>query len=216
MDSLESEKTRFYNQTDHKLACGTDITVTLSVESQKRQCGRQKLHPQNEQPVPLCREHPAGTALIAYGRHLQNLDEASHVSKTITGAVQVSDLSFADDTADNEDWYSFYGDTFTPITNKHLKSYDGYSEVDNVKLYSSISNLYIKKLRKTEMQVCSVHLTVRSKNVTLTGMKIDGGQNVGALIGSVSDTVKITNTRVYLSSKKGDLADIETVDSPEK
>ena len=47
-------------------------------------------------------------------------------------------------------------------------------------------------------------------------MKIDGGQNVGALIGSVSDTVKITNTRVYLSSKKGDLADIETVDSPEK
>lgn len=28
--------------------------------------------------------------------------------------------------------------------------------------------------------------------------------------------MKITNTRVYLSSKKGDLADIETVDSPEK
>ena len=55
------------------------------------------------------------------------------------------------------------------------------------------------------------------KNVTLTGMRIDnGGQNVGALIGSVSDTVKITNTRVYLSAKKGDLADIKTVDSPEK
>ena len=73
---------------------------------------------------------------------------------------------FADDTADNEDWYSFYGDgdtSFTPITNKNLKSYDGYSEVDNVKLYSSISNLHIKKLCKTEMQVCSVHLTVRSK-----------------------------------------------------
>lgn len=53
--------------------------------------------------------------------------------------------------------------------------------------------------------------------MTLTGMRIDNvGQNVGALIGSVSDTVKITNTRVYLSSKKGDLADIETVDSPEK
>ena len=44
----------------------------------------------------------------------------------------------------------------------------------------------------------------------------NGGQNVGALIGSVADTVKITNTRVYLSSKKGDLADIETVDSPGK
>lgn len=45
-----------------------------------------------------------------------------HVSDTITRAVQVSDLSFADDTADNEDWYSFYrDDTFTPITNKYLK-----------------------------------------------------------------------------------------------
>ena len=160
---------------------------------------------------------PAGTALIAYGRHLQNLDEASHVSDTITGAVQVSDLSFADDTADNEDWYSFYGDTFTPITNKNLKSYDGYSEVDNVKLYSSISNLHIKKAAQNGDAGLFSTFNGEIKNVTLTGMRIDnGGQNVGALIGSVSDTVKITNTRVYLSSKKGDLADIETVDSPEK
>lgn len=159
---------------------------------------------------------PAGTALIAYGRHLQNLDEAFHVSDTITGAVQVSDLSFADDTADNEDWYSFYGDTFTPITNKNLKSYDGYSEVDNVKLYSSISNLHITKAAQNGDAGLFSTFNGEIKNVTLTGMKIDGGQNVGALIGSVSDTVKITNTRVYLSSKKGDLADIETVDSPEK
>lgn len=160
---------------------------------------------------------PAGTALIAYGRHLQNLDEASHVSDTITGAVQVSDLSFADDTADNEDWYSFYGDTFTPITNKNLKSYDGYSEVDNVKLYSSISNLHIKKDAQNGDAGLFSTFNGEIKNVTLTGMRIDNvGQNVGALIGSVSDTVKITNTRVYLSSKKGDLADIETVDSPEK
>ena len=163
MDSLESEKTRFYNQTDHKLACGTDITVTLSVESQNANVDGKSYTRKTNSLFRYAESTPAGTALIAYGRHLQNLDEASHVSKTITGAVQVSDLSFADDTADNEDWYSFYGDTFTPITNKHLKSYDGYSEVDNVKLYSSISNLYIKKLRKTEMQVCSVHLTVRSK-----------------------------------------------------
>ena len=144
------------------------------------------------------------------------MDEASHVSKTITSAVQVSDLSFADDTADNEDWYSFYRDTFTPITNKYLKSYDGYSEVDNVKLYSSISNLHITDTSKSDVGLFST-FNGEIKNVTLTGMRIDnGGQNVGALIGSVSDTVKITNTRVYLSSKKGDLADIETVDSPEK
>lgn len=130
---------------------------------------------------------------------------------------QVSDLSFADDTADNEDWYSFYGDTFTPITNKNLKSYDGYSEVDNVKLYSSISNLHITKAAQNGDAGLFSTFNGEIKNVTLTGMRIDNcGQNVGALIGSVSDTVKITNTRVYLSSKKGDLADIETVDSPEK
>lgn len=132
--------------------------------------------------------------------------------------MQVSDLSFADDTADNEDWYSFYrDDTFTPITNKNLKSYDGYSEVDNVKLYSSISNLHIKKAAQNGDAGLFSTFNGEIKNVTLTGMRIDnGGQNVGALIGSVSDTVKITNTRVYLSSKKGDLADIETVEFPGK
>lgn len=216
MDSLESEKTRFYNQTDHKLACGTDITVTLSVESQNANVDGKSYTRKTNSLFRYAEDTPAGTALIAYGRHLQNLDEASHVSDTITGAVQVSDLSFADDTADNEDWYSFYGDTFTPITNKNLKSYDGYSEVDNVKLYSSISNLHITKAAQNGDAGLFSTFNGEIKNVTLTGMKIDGGQNVGALIGSVSDTVKITNTRVYLSSKKGDLADIETVDSPEK
>lgn len=216
MDSLESEKTRFYNQTDHKLACGTDITVTLSVESQNANVDGKSYTRKTNSLFRYAEGTPAGTALIAYGRHLQNLDEASHVSDTITRAVQVSDLSFADDTADNEDWYSFYGDTFTPITNKHLKSYDGYSEVDNVKLYSSISNLHITKAAQNGDAGLFSTFNGEIKNVTLTGMKIDGGQNVGALIGSVSDTVKITNTRVYLSSKKGDLVDIETVDSPEK
>lgn len=216
MDSLESEKTRFYNQTDHKLACGTDITVTLSVESQNANVDGKSYTRKTNSLFRYAEGTPAGTALIAYGRHLQNLDEASHVSKTITSAVQVSDLSFADDTADNEDWYSFYRDTFTPITNKYLKSYDGYSEVDNVKLYSSISNLHITDTSKSDVGLFST-FNGEIKNVTLTGMRIDnGGQNVGALIGSVSDTVKITNTRVYLSSQKGDLADIETVDSPEK
>ena len=216
MDSLESEKTRFYNQTDHKLACGTDITVTLSVESQNANVDGKSYTRKTNSLFRYAEGTPAGTALIAYGRHLQNLDEASHVSKTITSAVQVSDLSFADDTADNEDWYSFYRDTFTPITNKYLKSYDGYSEVDNVKLYSSISTLHITDTSKSDVGLFST-FNGEIKNVTLTGMRIDnGGQNVGALIGSVSDTVKITNTRVYLSSKKGDLADIETVDSPEK
>ena len=217
MDSLESEKTRFYNQTDHKLVCGTDITVTLSVESQNANVDGKSYTRKTNSLFRYAEGTPAGTALIAYGRHLQNLDEASRVSDTITGAVQVSDLSFADDTADNEDWYSFYGDTFTPITNKNLKSYDGYSEVDNVKLYSSISNLHIKKDAQNGDAGLFSTFNGEIKNVTLTGMRIDNvGQNVGALIGSVSDTVKITNTRVYLSSKKGDLADIETVDSPEK
>lgn len=217
MDSLESEKTRFYNQTDHKLACGTDITVTLSVESQNANVDGKSYTRKTNSLFRYAESTPAGTALIAYGRHLQNLDETSHVSDTITRAVQVSDLSFADDTADNEDWYSFYDDTFTPITNKNLKSYDGYSEVDNVKLYSSISNLHIKKAAQNGDAGLFSTFNGEIKNVTLTGMRIDNvGQNVGALIGSVSDTVKITNTRVYLSSKKGDLADIETVDSPEK
>ena len=189
MDSLESEKTRFYNQTDHKLACGTDITITLSVESQNANVDGKSYTRKTNSLFRYAEDTPAGTALIAYGRHLQNLDEASHVSDTITRAVQVSDLSFADDTADNEDWYSFYGDTFTPITNKNLKSYDGYSEVDNVKLYSSISNLHITKAAQNGDAGLFSTFNGEIKNVTLTGMRIDNcGQNVGALIGSVADT----------------------------
>ena len=192
MDSLESEKTRFYNQTDHKLACGTDITVTLSVESQNANVDGKSYTRKTNSLFRYAEDTPAGTALIAYGRHLQNLDEASHVSDTITGAVQVSDLSFADDTADNEDWYSFYGDTFTPITNKNLKSYDGYSEVDNVKLYSSISNLHITKAAQNGDAGLFSTFNGEIKNVTLTGMRIDnGGQNVGALIGSLIGAVVI-------------------------
>lgn len=225
MDSLESEKTRFYNQTDHKLACGTDITVTLSVESQNANVDGKSYTRKTNSLFRYAEGTPAGTALIAYGRHLQNLDVASHVSNTITSAVQVSDLSFAGDTTDNEDWYSFYGDSFTPITNAYLRSYNGYSEVDNVKLYSSISNLHIKNTAKGDVGLFSTFTgenlekneRITIKNVTLTGMKIDdGGQNVGALIGSVSGKVDIVNTHVYLSSKKGDLADLTTVDSPEK
>ena len=56
----------------------------------------------------------SGTAEITYGRHLQNLDEASGINANkekleITTAVQRSHLHFEDDADNDEDWYSLYG-----------------------------------------------------------------------------------------------------------
>ncbi len=63
------------------------------------------------------------TALVAYGRHLANLSDTSHVNAAIiTSAVQVDDISFFDDPADKTDWYSLYtanGVKFSPIDNKN-------------------------------------------------------------------------------------------------
>ena len=101
---------------------------------------------------------PAGTALIAYGRHLQNLDEASHVSDTITRAVQVSDLSFADDTADNEDWYSFYrDDTFTPVSYTHLQE-----QLEEA--------LTIQKQKKERLGDCLLYTSKDFGSIGITGV----------------------------------------------
>ena len=72
-------------------------------------------------------------AEILYGRHLQNLDEGSAVTQTITGAVQKSDIHFEKSAqqAEGEDlssWYSCYQEkTFHPVTNPYLIRYEGMS-----------------------------------------------------------------------------------------
>lgn len=69
-----------------------------------------------------------GTAYIACGRHLQNLDQGSGVTDAVIRAVQTADVRF-DDTGEQDSWYACYTEAnvpYMPITNPDLLTYDGY------------------------------------------------------------------------------------------
>ena len=109
------------------------------------------------------------TAYIAYGRHLQNLDESSGIADAVnegkfgtvvvlgateTGgiyAVQTRDIDFARAVGDEEPvlgkvalWYNSYtGKNFTPILNKHLKSYTGKNDKEEEPKAHKILNLVV-------------------------------------------------------------------------
>ncbi len=214
MDSLKSDKSRFYEQTEHKLTCGTDIDVKLVVSSSDDLVEPAEAQRTTNSLFAYRDNNEDGTALLAYGRHLQNLDENSHVSKGVTKAVQISDISFKDDENDDADWYSLYGDAFAPIENDNIVSYDGKSDIDGTEITTSIYSLHIKNDDNAEAGLFKTYAG-DIKNVTLTGTRIDQGSDVGALIGKADGKVNIENCSVYLSTKQGDLEDVGEVENPE-
>ena len=207
MDSLESEKTGFAAQTG--LEAGTTITVSMTASS-----GSSLVDDAEAQPVKTNslfgyqEDVPSNTALISYGRHLQNLDRAtSKVTEKITAAVQIRDISFADDPTDDEDFYSFYGPYFKPIENSALQIYDGEKSAVGTGAISGASTIHGLRVR-TRQGTSGLFATFRGeeiRNVNLTGTRLEGGTSVGALAGTVNGTVKITNCRVYLSAARGDI-----------
>ena len=209
LDSLKSDTTRFYAQTEGKLKCGTELKVSLTVTSSDTLVEPATVEDKTNSLFDD--DSTKDTAKIHYARHLQNLDEGSHVIANIKNAVQISDISFADDVNDVEDWYSLYGEYFTPIKNSNLTSYNGCSTVNGTDYYTSINSLHIRNTSGDAGLFKIFSGTVA--NVVLTGTKISGGIHVGALIGSTSGNVTVENCSVMLSARKGDLDDITTVSS---
>lgn len=74
-------------------------------------------------------EPTARTAVIKYGRHLQNLEENSGLNRkndkktpAITAAVQERDIQFKSDESDS--WGELYPQlNFVPLVNSQIKSY---------------------------------------------------------------------------------------------
>ena len=212
MDSLENAKTGFVAQTG--LSGGTDIDVTLTVFSEDPMVDKASCTETDNSLFAYRKGNQADTALIAYARHLQNLDKpTSQVSDTITKAVQITDISFQDDPTDDEDWVSVYKkDTFIPIRNDALTAYNGKSTLGEVEVQSSIYNLHVENGDRDAGLFD--HFSGTFSNIYLTGTKIDGGNYVGGLAGRVTGDTTIDNCRVYLSQRKGDLTGVATVDSP--
>ena len=203
LDDLTTSSRRFFEQTHHQVSCGTPLTLTLTVSSQDPTIDTVFT---SRMTNGLFADRTdlgfgADTALIAYGRHLANLSETSHVSSTITSAVQIGDISFADDPADKNDWYSIYtaaGKKFEPITNKNLNSYTGSLTTDGATSRYIINSLTVTASPAALFSNFSGKIT----NCTLVNASVSGGI-AGALVGQADGDLTLDGCRVYLTEVGG-------------
>lgn len=155
------------------------------------------------------------TAEITYGRHLQNLDQASGINDNdgklkITRAVQRSHLHFEDDADNDEDWYSLYGShAYKPIKNPSLMHYTGSYQLSGSGAAAGEQVRCVIYGLQTEKGMFDTFYGYSLRDVTLSGATITGGERAGALAATIgkSGTTEVQGCRVYLSAAEGDLTD---------
>ena len=208
LDSLAKEKdigdagaARFAAQTEGKVSCGTPITITLTVSSANPSVDTVSTSRTTnglfDDRADL--SYGENTALVSCGRHLANLDSSSGVSSTITSAVQISDISFSDDPADPSDWYSLYTAkdvNFKPISNNHLTSYIGLSNISGIDTRHTVNGLTVSSNSPAGL---FSNFSGKISNVTLVNANIGSASAAGALVGRATGSLKLANCRVYLA-----------------
>ena len=216
LDSLDAGGS-FYTQTQGKLLCGTKIDVRLDTSLQR--IGGKRLTDKDIQSTNSLfdyRSNDNTVAYIAYGRHLQNLDNNTSqvetnktASNMIRSAIQVDDISFLENDADPECFYSVYGDRlFQPIHNSSIHSYAG-QKIGSGESGSggipAISGLHIETTDNRGVGLFS-SFTGTIQDLLVTGPRVlGGGSNVGVLVGSSSGKTQISHVQVFLSTLLGDL-----------
>ena len=174
LDNLSAGKNLRFGQQDRfkdaktskHLIPGENLTVTIRVKDEKNNQiqGTSKTVTTNSLFAEV-RDHGTGglggadgrTAVIKYGRHLQNLDwkdsglkNEEAPNKVITAAVQERDIQFKSDESDG--WFDLYFDRkFTPIENTQLKSYDSTSGI----YHPEICDLPIEAKKSTDADMDS-------------------------------------------------------------
>ena len=205
LDDLSSPNKRFFAQTVGKVSCGTPITIKLTVSSTDPSIDTvfttRTTNGLFDDRTDL--GYGENTALVAYGRHLANLSDTSHVNAAIiTSAVQVDDISFFDDPADKTDWYSLYtanGVRFSPIYNKNLTSFSGIHFTSG-----SYEQHIINGLTVSSPSAAGLFSTFSGKisNVVLVNSQITGGV-AGGLAARTDGALTLENCRVYLTELSG-------------
>lgn len=205
LDDLTSPNKRFFAQTVGKVSCGTPITVSLTVSSTDPSIDTvfttRTTNGLFDDRTDL--SYGEDTALVAYGRHLANLSDTSHVNAAIiTSAVQVDDISFFDDPADKTDWYSLYtanGVKFSPIYNKNLTSFTGIHFASG-----SYEQHIINGLTVSSSSAAGLFSTFSGKisNAVLVNSQITGGV-AGGLAARTDGALTLENCRVYLTELSG-------------
>ena len=205
LDDLTSSNKRFFAQTVGKVSCGTPITIKLTVSSTDPSIDTvfttRTTNGLFDDRTDL--GYGENTALVAYGRHLANLSDTSHVNAAIiTSAVQVDDISFFDDPADKTDWYSLYtanGVRFSPIYNKNLTSFSGIHFTSG-----SYEQHIINGLTVSSSSAAGLFSTFSGKisNAILVNSQITGGV-AGGLAARTDGALTLENCRVYLTELSG-------------
>lgn len=222
LDNL-SEGKRFGQQDRFKdLIPGENLTVTIRVKdtSNNQIQGTSKTVTTNSLFAEV-RGNDSGlggddgrTAVIKYGRHLQNLDwkdsgleKEPTTAKAITAAVQERDIQFKSDESDS--WGVLYPtQNFVPLVNSQIKSYR--SEIGS---YCPV--IYDLTVNTTGDAGLFKTFAGELKNIRLAGAQITGKQtvstkfnrdgNVGGLVGKLTGETTIDGCQVYLSRAKGQL-----------
>ena len=205
LDDLTSSNKRFFAQTVGKVSCGTPITIKLTVSSTDPSIDTvfttRTTNGLFDDRTDL--GYGENTALVAYGRHLANLSDTSHVNAAIiTSAVQVDDISFFDDPSDKTDWYSFYtanGVRFSPIYNKNLTSFSGIHFTGG-----SYEQHIINGLTVSSPSAAGLFSAFSGKisNAILVNSQITGGV-AGGLAARTDGALTLENCRVYLTELSG-------------
>lgn len=205
LDDLTSPNKRFFAQTAGEVSCGTPITIKLTVSSTDPSIDTvfttRTTNGLFDDRTDL--SYGEDTALVAYGRHLANLSDTSHVNAAIiTSAVQVDDISFFDDPADKTDWYSLYtanGVKFSPIYNKNLTSFTGIHFASG-----SYEQHIINGLTVSSSSAAGLFSTFSGKisNAVLVNSQITGGV-AGGLAARTDGALTLENCRVYLTELSG-------------
>ena len=225
LDNLSTGKNLRFGQQERfdKLIPGENLTVTIRVKdtSNNQIQGTSKTVTTNSLFAEV-RDHGTGglggtdgrTAVIKYGRHLQNLDwkdsglkNEKTQNKVITAAVQERDIQFKSDESDS--WGVLYPtQNFVPLVNPKINSY--HSEIGS---YCPV--IYDLTINTTGDAGLFKTFAGELKNIRLAGAQITGKQtistglerdgNVGGLVGKLDGETTIDGCQVYLSRAKGQL-----------
>lgn len=142
------------------------------------------------------------TAVVTYGRHLQNLEKASGLPSTITRAVQEQEILFADDS--DEGWKTLYcSRKFTPIVNGDLTYYDSTVTVNGQTYHPAIYGLTVDTNGSAGL-FAAFHGELH--NIGLCGANIASSGSVGGLVGRLDGSTVIDGCRVYLDSVRDSLS----------
>ena len=230
LDNLSTGKNLRFGQQDRfkdaktseHLIPGENLTVTIRVKdtSNDQIQGTSKTVTTNSLFAEV-RDRTGGlggtdgrTAVIKYGRHLQNLDlensglkEENKTEMVITAAVQERDIQFKSDESDS--WGVLYPKrNFVPLVNSQIKSYCSkigsyhpviYDLTVNVSGDAGLFKTFAGELKN--IRLAGAQIT--GKQTISIGLERDG--NVGGLVGKLDGETTIDGCQVYLSRAKGQL-----------